>query len=276
MANRLEAKKRKIVPKKDAKNETKEIVLVGTYKERQLEWIKKNGVYNYPVRDDDKFDEVALRAVKELWLFADVKAMRHEFKAEFVGKMSRKDFIDANPSYAKLPSKRTPTKWFYVFKAEPIEYKTLGANQIVLTRVGDFGGFTVKVKKAIEQFQKDGEIAPLMAYLPTALADVPREQLRVCEAAEQLELFSWSDFTPVIRPTANGYTAVELFAGAGGLSIGLERAGINVVIANEIMTDFASTLRANHPNTNVINEDIHKINFKEELEKIRLQYRNVA
>jgi site-specific DNA-cytosine methylase len=29
-------------------------------------------------------------------------------------------------------------------------------------------------------------------------------------------------------------TAVELFSGAGGLSIGLERAGFQVVLANEI------------------------------------------
>ena len=33
------------------------------------------------------------------------------------------------------------------------------------------------------------------------------------------------------------FTAVELFAGAGGSSVGLERAGIHVVIANEIMRD---------------------------------------
>lgn len=66
------------------------------------------------------------------------------------------------------------------------------------------------------------------------------------------------------------YTAVELFAGAGGLSIGLEKAGINVVIANEIMPDFAKTLMANHPNTNVINDDIHKIDFAAELAKLGL------
>ncbi len=46
------------------------------------------------------------------------------------------------------------------------------------------------------------------------------------------------------------------------LSTGLERAGIHVVIANEIMPDFAATPAANHPDTNVINEDIHR--FKEE------------
>ena len=54
---------------------------------------------------------------------------------------------------------------------------------------------------------------------------------------------------------------MKLFAGAGGLSFGLERAGIHDVIANEIMPDFAATLAANHPDTNVINEDIRR--FKE-------------
>lgn len=67
------------------------------------------------------------------------------------------------------------------------------------------------------------------------------------------------------------FTAVELFAGAGGLSIGLEKAGINVVIANEIMPDFAATLAANHPRTKVINDDIHKIDFREELAKMGLE-----
>ena len=60
-------------------------------------------------------------------------------------------------------------------------------------------------------------------------------------------------------------TAVELFAGAGGLSIGLEKAGIKVVLANEIMPDFAKTLAANHPEAKVINRDIHQINFRREL-----------
>lgn len=67
------------------------------------------------------------------------------------------------------------------------------------------------------------------------------------------------------------FTAVELFAGAGGLSVGLERAGIRVVVANEVMPDFAATLAANHPRANVINDDIHKIDFREELGKLGLE-----
>jgi predicted RNA methylase len=56
-------------------------------------------------------------------------------------------------------------------------------------------------------------------------------------------------------PKQGEFTAVELFAGAGGLSIGLERAGIHVVIANEIMPDFAATLAANRLDAKAINED---------------------
>lgn len=73
------------------------------------------------------------------------------------------------------------------------------------------------------------------------------------------------------KPKRGEFTAVELFAGAGGLSLGLERAGIRVVIANEIMRDFAATLAANHPDTHVINADIHTIDFKAELKRLGLE-----
>ena len=46
---------------------------------------------------------------------------------------------------------------------------------------------------------------------------------------------------------STGLCAVELFAGAGGLSIGLERAGFSVVMANEIEKDFAASFSMNHP-----------------------------
>ena len=76
---------------------------------------------------------------------------------------------------------------------------------------------------------------------------------------------------PVAGPKAGAPTAIELFAGAGGLSVGLENAGFQVVLANEIMPDFAATLKANHPGTRVIAEDIHKIDFRAELAKLGLE-----
>jgi len=54
----------------------------------------------------------------------------------------------------------------------------------------------------------------------------------------------------------DGLTSIDLFAGAGGLGLGLEWAGFNVVAANEFDSVFASTYAANHPNTTVIPGDI--------------------
>lgn len=42
------------------------------------------------------------------------------------------------------------------------------------------------------------------------------------------------------------YTFIDLFAGCGGLSLGLEQAGFEVVFMNEIVETYASTYLANH------------------------------
>lgn len=58
---------------------------------------------------------------------------------------------------------------------------------------------------------------------------------------------------------------VDLFAGAGGMSLGAEMAGINVKYAVEKDVSAAKTYALNHPNTNVYNGDIadvHKIPVK--------------
>lgn len=52
---------------------------------------------------------------------------------------------------------------------------------------------------------------------------------------------------------------VDLFAGAGGLSLGAEMAGIDVRIAVENDVYAAQTYRLNHPQTNVIADDIKNI-----------------
>jgi DNA (cytosine-5)-methyltransferase 1 len=53
--------------------------------------------------------------------------------------------------------------------------------------------------------------------------------------------------------------AVDLFAGAGGLSEGLIQAHFKVIIANEKQKDAAATYRKNHPHTNMIEGDIVEI-----------------
>lgn len=52
---------------------------------------------------------------------------------------------------------------------------------------------------------------------------------------------------------------IDLFAGAGGLSTGLEMAGFQVLFANEIMEAYAETLTHNHPDTEVFVKDIRQV-----------------
>ena len=55
------------------------------------------------------------------------------------------------------------------------------------------------------------------------------------------------------------FTAISLFTGAGGMDVGFERAGINVVFANELMKEAAQTYRENHPADVMVNEDVNNI-----------------
>lgn len=55
------------------------------------------------------------------------------------------------------------------------------------------------------------------------------------------------------------YTSIELFAGAGGLALGVEKAGFNTLGLIEYDKDAADTLKKNRPNWNVINDDIANI-----------------
>lgn len=64
------------------------------------------------------------------------------------------------------------------------------------------------------------------------------------------------------------YTVLELFAGAGGLAIGLEQAGLKCVALNEIDKYAAATLRINRPNWKVLEGDIRNLSFNEYTNKV--------
>lgn len=59
------------------------------------------------------------------------------------------------------------------------------------------------------------------------------------------------------------FTAIELFAGAGGLALGLEKSGISCVLLNEIDHWACKTLKQNRPNWNVVEADVRELSFKE-------------
>lgn len=55
-------------------------------------------------------------------------------------------------------------------------------------------------------------------------------------------------------------TAMDLFSGAGGMSIGLEKAGFRVIYANEINEDAAATYSHNFPHVYLETKDIRDVN----------------
>ncbi len=57
------------------------------------------------------------------------------------------------------------------------------------------------------------------------------------------------------------YKVIELFAGAGGLALGMENAGLNCVAAVEIDKNAAETLKLNRPDWNIIQDDVANVNF---------------
>ncbi len=255
--------------KADSSTNQRRIVLVGTYRGDQLkEW---RGWYNYPISAKDKISEDEVRKVSELWLFRGMKSQRI-YKAEFVGLKTREELVKdyGYPAVGKGHSTR-----YILFKTE-VKYchklmPPADADRVIV-RVADFAT-SPKIRKQLKAYLESSERndPDLARRLPEIVTKLRPEQMRVCEMSSDWGLFSWDDLSPVKKPKPGELTAIELFAGAGGLSIGLERAGIHVVLANEIMPDFAATLAANHPQTNVINDDIHKINFRHELEKLGLK-----
>ena len=70
-----------------------------------------------------------------------------------------------------------------------------------------------------------------------------------------------SENTVPIAVAENDVTAVELFAGAGGLALGLELAGIQTLEYVEFDKACCETLRANRPDWNVVCDDIHNVDF---------------
>ena len=77
------------------------------------------------------------------------------------------------------------------------------------------------------------------------------------------DLFSnyWHDElqTQSMRP----YRSIELFAGAGGLALGLEKAGFKAILLNEFDKHACATLRHNRPEWHVVEDSIVNVDFRE-------------
>ena len=74
---------------------------------------------------------------------------------------------------------------------------------------------------------------------------------------------STSVIRPIKRKVYKGVNekmkSIELFAGAGGLALGLEQAGFEHIGLIELNSIAAETLRKNRPSWNILNEDVEKV-----------------
>ena len=163
-------------------------VLIGTYKGDQL--TKWRGWYNYPISDDDKIGAEDAAKITELWLFNGKKDQR-SYKAEFVGIKTRKELVD---DYGYPAKGKAHGDKYLLFKTD---YKYQHKGDIpedaerVIVRTKDFAASRA-VQKQLKAYLEspDRNDPDLAKRLPTILTKLRPKQLRVCEAAVQLEFFS--------------------------------------------------------------------------------------
>lgn len=75
-----------------------------------------------------------------------------------------------------------------------------------------------------------------------------------CDVGDVMEITELED-----EKKKESLKVIELFAGAGGLALGIEQAGFETIGLIEIDKSASDTLRCNRPNWRVINEDVEKI-----------------
>jgi len=112
-------------------------------------------------------------------------------------------------------------------------------------------------KRNLETWARNGKLVP--EYISGKEALYSQKQLEQFEQFQSFFNSSW-DQEQLVSPNCE-YNSIELFAGAGGLALGLEEAGFKHVLLNELDKSACATLRHNRPNWNVIEGDIRKVDF---------------
>ncbi|TWR24005.1 DNA (cytosine-5-)-methyltransferase [Mucilaginibacter achroorhodeus] len=112
-----------------------------------------------------------------------------------------------------------------------------------------------KSKETLRRWDKSGKLCALREPMSN-YRYYKKEQLSFFEEFNNHQIQDSIDIKP-----QGDYNVLELFAGAGGLAIGLEQAGLKCAALNEIDHWAAETLRFNRPHWNVLEGDIREISF---------------
>ncbi|MBN1863601.1 MAG: DNA (cytosine-5-)-methyltransferase [Victivallales bacterium] len=127
------------------------------------------------------------------------------------------------------------------------------ANEELLTQ-GLVADILSVSKETVRKWKKNGELIPVDGqnlYRWLDLHKFPEVQGMLSSA--------WDTERKIVP--VRKFRSIELFAGAGGLALGLENAGFDSVAFNEFNHDSCDTLRKNRPHWNVIEGDVAQIDF---------------
>lgn len=114
-------------------------------------------------------------------------------------------------------------------------------------------------KETLRRWDKNGSLKP-QRHPNNNYRVYHRSQLEHFEQAQLLFNSHWDE--ELTSNPIRSYKLIELFAGTGGLALGMEKAGFESVLLNEVDKHACNTLRKNRPEWNVIEGDISQVDFK--------------
>jgi DNA (cytosine-5)-methyltransferase 1 len=115
-----------------------------------------------------------------------------------------------------------------------------------------------KSKETLRRWDREGKLSAVREPMSNYRV-YKREQVEML-FSEFVSSNSNDEVENYIKPLKN-YSVLELFAGAGGLAVGLEKAGLSCVALNEIDKWACQTLRKNRPKWEVLEGDIKSFDF---------------
>lgn len=131
-----------------------------------------------------------------------------------------------------------------------------------ISQVADMLGVS---KETLRRWDNNGTLVP-QRHPDNNYRVYYRSQIEHLEQVQSLFSSSWDEEKDV-KPIRD-YKLLELFAGAGGLALGLEKAGFDSVLLNEFDKHACNTLRENRPLWNVVEGDVREVDFTGFREKI--------
>lgn len=138
------------------------------------------------------------------------------------------------------------------------EYSPIKNNVILLMEELDLS-FEEIIEKREGNVEKDLPLASLDSFeqLDLKFEDLDVSDIDYVSENKKYQLDKYEDFS-LFSPESH-FSVIETFAGAGGLSLGLEKANLKTKVAIELDKYAAETLRINTIDTLVIQDDINNV-----------------